>query len=127
MDPLNAFVTLANFVLVPALAYGSQLALGALGVTLIYGILRFSNFAHGDIMAFGTMWVILTTWVLQAAGIGFGVLPTALLALPVGIVATALYVLAADRLVFRFYRQQRVKPVVLVMASIGVMFGRWSS
>jgi branched-chain amino acid transport system permease protein len=122
MDPLNALVTLANFVIVPALAYGSQLALGALGVTLIYGILRFSNFAHGDIMAFGTMWVILTTWVLQSAGIGFGVLPTALLALPVGIVATALYVLAADRLVFRFYRRQRVKPVVLVMASIGVMF-----
>jgi branched-chain amino acid transport system permease protein len=122
MDLLNALVTFANFVLVPALAYGSQLALGALGVTLIYGILRFSNFAHGDIMAFGTMWVILATWVLQSAGIGFGVLPTALLALPVGILATALYVLAADRLVFRFYRVKRVKPVVLVMASIGVMF-----
>ena len=49
----NAFVALANFVIVPAVAYGSQLALGALGVTLIYGILRFSNFAHGDPMAFG--------------------------------------------------------------------------
>ena len=122
MDPLNAFVTLANFVIIPALAYGSQLALGALGVTLIYGILRFSNFSHGDVMAFGTMWVILTTWTLQAAGIGLGVLPTALLALPVGIVALALYALAAEKLVFGFYRRQRVKPVVLVMASIGVMF-----
>ncbi|MBK5927912.1 branched-chain amino acid ABC transporter permease [Rhodobaculum claviforme] len=122
MDPINAFVLLANFVLVPALAYGSQLALGALGVTLVYGILRFSNFAHGDFMAFGTMVVILTTWVLQAAGIGLGVLPTALLALPVGIVALALYALAAEKLVFGFYRRQRVKPVVLVMASIGVMF-----
>lgn len=122
MDPLNALVALSNFVLIPALAYGSQLALGALGVTLVYGILRFSNFAHGDFMAFGTMWVILTTWTLQYWGIGLGVLPTALLALPVGIVAMALYALAADRLVFRFYRRQRVKPVVLVMASIGVMF-----
>ena len=62
MDLLNALVAFANFVMVPALAYGSQLALGALGVTLIYGILRFSNFAHGDTMAFGTMAVILTTW-----------------------------------------------------------------
>jgi branched-chain amino acid transport system permease protein len=115
-------VTLANFVLIPALAYGSQLALGALGVTLVYGILRFSNFAHGDYMAFGTMWVILGTWGLQSAGISLGVLPTALLALPLGIVAMALYALAADRLVFGFYRRQRVKPVVLVMASIGVMF-----
>ena len=59
MDPLNALVALANFVLVPAIAYGSQLALGALGVTLVYGILRFSNFAHGDTMAFGTMVTIL--------------------------------------------------------------------
>ncbi len=50
-DILNAFVLLSNFVIVPAAAYGSQLALGALGVTLVYGILRFSNFAHGDTMA----------------------------------------------------------------------------
>ena len=46
-DILNALVLLANFVLVPGLAYGSQLALGALGVTMIYAVLRFSNFAHG--------------------------------------------------------------------------------
>ncbi|MEM9269674.1 MAG: branched-chain amino acid ABC transporter permease, partial [Pseudomonadota bacterium] len=44
MDALNAIVALTNFVLIPAMTYGSQLALGALGVTLIYGILRFSNF-----------------------------------------------------------------------------------
>ena len=65
---LNALVLFANFVLIPALAYGAQLALGALGVTLIYGILRFSNFAHGDMMAFGTMLTILVTWGLQALG-----------------------------------------------------------
>ncbi|WP_168989233.1 hypothetical protein [Azoarcus taiwanensis] len=40
---LNAFVLLANFVIIPGAAYGSQLALGALGVTLIYAILRFSG------------------------------------------------------------------------------------
>lgn len=122
MDPINAFVVLANFVIVPALAYGSQLALGALGVTLIYGILRFSNFAHGDTMAFGTMVVILCTWGLQAAGIGLGILPTALLALPVGILVTIFYLLATDKVVYRFYRQQKVKPVTLVMVSLGVMF-----
>ena len=65
-DPLNAAALLANFVVVPAVAYGSQLALGALGVTLIYGILRFSNFAHGDTMAFGTMITILFTWWFQS-------------------------------------------------------------
>ncbi|TCP61413.1 amino acid/amide ABC transporter membrane protein 1 (HAAT family) [Rhodovulum bhavnagarense] len=122
MELLNALVTLANFVLIPATAYGAQLALGALGVTLIYGILRFSNFAHGDTMAFGTMVTVLGTWWLQARGIGLGPLPTALLALPLGIALTALLLLGTDRLVYRFYREQRVKPVILVIVSMGVMF-----
>ena len=50
-DLINALVLLSNFVLIPAITYGSQLALGALGITLIYGILRFANFAYGDLMA----------------------------------------------------------------------------
>jgi branched-chain amino acid transport system permease protein len=108
--------------MIPAVAYGSQLALGALGVTLIYSILRFSNFAHGDTMAFGTMMTILVTWLFQSWGIGFGPLPTALLALPFGILATMALVLATDRVVYKFYREQRAKPVVFVMVSLGVMF-----
>ena len=122
MDILNALVAFTNFVFVPALAYGAQLALGALGVTLIYGILRFSNFAHGDTMAFGTMVTILFTWWFQAMGISFGPLPTALLALPFGIIITALFVLGTDRVVYRFYRRKKAAPVILVMVSMGVMF-----
>ena len=122
MDMLNAIVALANFVLVPAIAYGSQLALGALGVTLIYGILRFSNFAHGDTMAFGTMVTILFTWWFQSMGINLGPLPTALLALPFGILGCMALVLATDRVVYRFYREQKAKPVILVIVSMGVMF-----
>lgn len=122
MDLLNALVALANFVIVPALAYGSQLALGALGVTLIYGILRFSNFAHGDTMAFGAMATILVTWWLQSAGITLGPFPTALLALPFGIFATAALLLLTDRFVYRFYREQKAAPVILVIVSMGVMF-----
>jgi len=122
MDILNAIVALLNFVVVPGLAYGAQLALGALGVTLIYGILRFSNFAHGDTMAFGTMVTILATWGLQAMGVSFGPLPTALLALPIGISATALLLLGTDRAIYRFYRKKRAAPVILVIVSMGVMF-----
>ena len=122
MDFLNAIVALSNFVLVPAIAYGSQLALGALGVTLIYGILRFSNFAHGDTMAFGAMSTILVTWLLQGSGVSLGPLPTALLALPFGILGAAALVLLTDRAVYRFYRTQKVKPVILVIVSMGVMF-----
>ncbi|MDP0926012.1 branched-chain amino acid ABC transporter permease [Paracoccus onubensis] len=122
MDILNAVVAVLNFVVIPAASYGAQLALGALGVTLIYGILRFSNFAHGDTMAFGTAITILATWGLQALGISLGPLPTALLALPVGIAVTAIIVLATDRAVYRFYRVQKAVPIIFVMASVGVMF-----
>ena len=122
VDLLNALVVLSNYVLIPALAYGSQLALGALGVTLIYGILRFSNFAHGDTMAFGAMVTILVTWLFQGWGISLGPLPTALLAIPFGIAATAALLLTTDRLVYRFYRQRKAAPVILVIVSMGVMF-----
>ncbi len=122
MDILNALTAFLNFVFVPGVAYGAQLALGALGVTLIYGILRFSNFAHGDTMAFGTMTVILFTWWFQSMGISLAPLPTALLALPFGIAATAALVLATDRVVYRFYRKQKADPTILVIVSLGVMF-----
>ena len=122
MELANAAALLANFVLVPALSYGSQLALGALGITLIFGILRFANFAHGDLMAFGTMAVVLATWQLQAWGVTIAPLPTALLALPFGILAAVLLSLAADRVVFRFYRVRKSPPVVLAIVSVGLMF-----
>ncbi|MEP1522803.1 branched-chain amino acid ABC transporter permease [Ascidiaceihabitans sp.] len=122
MDLLNALVAFSNFVLIPATAYGAQLALGALGVTLIYGILRFSNFAHGDTMAFGAMITILFTWLFQSWGISLGPLPTALLALPFGILGCMALVLFTDRVVYKFYRAQKAKPVILVIVSLGVMF-----
>lgn len=122
MDILNALVALTNYILIPGMVYGSQLALGALGVTLVFGVLRFSNFAHGDTMAFGTAFVILFTWWFQSMGITFGPLPTALLALPFGIAATAAMVLITDRVVYRFYRVQKAKPIVMVIVSAGVMF-----
>ncbi len=121
-DFTNALVLVLNFVVVPGLSYGSQLALGALGITLVFGILRFANFAHGDTMAFGTMLVILVTWWLQARGITLGPLPTALLALPVGILGTILLMLITDRSVYRYYRRQKAVPVTFMIASMGVMF-----
>lgn len=121
MDFLNAVVVLGNFVFFPALTYGSQLALGALGVTLVYGVLRFANFAHGDTMAFGAMVSVLITWLLQGLGVSLGPLPTGLLAIPAAIVATIILLLAFDRLVYRFYRRKKSAPVILVIASLGVM------
>ena len=121
-DILNALVILANFIVVPAMAYGSQLALGALGITMIYSILRFSNFAHGELMSFGAMTTILVTWALQSADISLGILPTALLGIPVAIAVTVVLALTIDKTVYQYYRRIRAEPVTLLIVSIGVMF-----
>jgi len=122
MDFVNAIILLLNYIIVPALSYGSQLALGAIFVTLIYGILRFANFATGDMMSFGTMFAVLLTWYFQSLGISLGVLPTALLTIPFAIVMMILYMLTVDKFVFSYYRMKKSPPVMLAMVSIGVMF-----
>ena len=122
MDFINAIVLLLNYIFVPALAYGSQLAIGAIFVTLIYGILRFANFATGDMMSFGTMFAVLLTYYFQSLGINFGFLPTALIAIPFAIIFMILYMLTIDKLVFSYYRIKKSPPVQLAMVSIGVMF-----
>ncbi|WP_075506237.1 branched-chain amino acid ABC transporter permease [Candidatus Pelagibacter communis] len=122
MDLINAIILLLNYIFIPGLTYGSQLALGAIFVTLIYGILRFANFATGDMMSFGTMMTILFTWYFQSLGISLGVLPTALIALPFGIFFMILYMLTIDKFVFKYYRTQKSPPVQFAMVSIGVMF-----
>ena len=122
IDFLNSIIVLLNFIIIPGISYGSQLALGALGVTFVYAILRFANFAHGEIMSFGAMITILFTWFFQSQNIGLGILPTALLALPIGIVATIILCIISDKFVFQYYRYQKSVPVVLAMVSIGVMF-----
>ena len=122
MDFVNAIILLLNYIFVPALAYGSQLALGAIFVTLIYGILRFANFATGDMMSFGTMFVILFTWYFQSVGISLGVFPTAILAIPFAVIFMVGYMLIIDKFVFKYYRAKKSPPVQLAMVSIGVMF-----
>ena len=122
IDILNGTVVLLNYIVIPGLSYGSQLALGALGVSFIYAILRFANFSHGEFMSFGAMTTILFTWLFQSYGITLGFLPTALLAIPFAILATILLSLVTNRIVFRYYRIKKSAPVVIAMASIGVMF-----
>ena len=122
MDFTNATVLLLNYIFVPALSYGSQLALGAIFVSLIYGILRFAYFTAGDLMSFGTMFTILFTWYFQSLGISLGIFPTALLAIPFAIIITTFYVLLKDKLVFSYYRTKKSPPVQLAMVSIGTMF-----
>jgi branched-chain amino acid transport system permease protein len=98
-----------NLYLIPALALGSIYALGAVGISMIYGILRFSHFAHGDVMTIGAYGTLSAVW-------AFHLHP--LLALPFGIALAVAVALLADR---AFYRPLRRLPTIYsVIASFGV-------
>ena len=122
MDFINAIIVLLNYTIIPALTYGSQLALGAIFVTLIYRILRFANFATGDMMSFGTMFAVLLTYYFQSLGISLGIFPTALITIPLATFMMILYMLSIDKFVFEYYRIKKSPPVQLAMVSVGVMF-----
>jgi len=58
-----------NFYLIPGLVLGCIYALGAIGITLTFGILRFANFAHGEVMMTGAYF----TWTISTlAGLWLG-------------------------------------------------------
>lgn len=98
-----------NFYLIPGLALGAIYALGAVGISMIFGILRFAHFAHGDVMTIGAYGTLAAVWFS-------GLHP--LLALPAGIVLAVLSVLLVDRI---FYRPLRDLPTIYtVIASFGV-------
>ena len=122
MDFLNGITLIANYIIIPGLTYGSQLALGALGITIIYSVLRFSNFAHGEFMSFGAMSSILLSWFFLSLGFTLHPLPTAIIVLPIAIVFTISYCIIIDKFIFKFYRKQNSKSVINLIVSIGVMF-----
>jgi len=45
-------------VILYGLVLGSIIVLGAIGLTLTYGILNFANFAHGDMMTLGAYFAL---------------------------------------------------------------------
>ena len=122
MDFLNGITLIANYIIIHGLTYGSQLALGALGITIIYSVLRFSNFAHGEFMSFGAMSSVLLSWLFISLGITLHPLPTAIIVLPIAIVFTISYCIIIDKFIFKFYRKQNSKSVINLIVSIGVMF-----
>lgn len=98
-----------NFYLFPALTIGSIYALGAVGISMIFGILRFAHFAHGDLMTVGTYGIL-------AAAVLMPVNP--LLLIPFGMALTIFAALFVDRY---FYRPLRDLPTIYtVIASFGI-------
>lgn len=101
------------------LIVGSIIALGAIGLTLIYGILKFANFAHGDLMTAGAYIAFLTFYGgghIGPLSFGFGMIPAILAA----IVVVGLVSVLIDRIVYRPLRRRNANLVILAMASLGM-------
>ena len=116
---MNELIFFINKVLVSGAAIGSVYAMGAIGVTLVFGILRFAHFAHGDMMTMGAFFAFALTVMFPAAGQHVG-LPTGFVMLPFAMALTAIIAVLLDKTFYRPLRENNVAPVVMVMASIGV-------
>ncbi|SFA82585.1 branched-chain amino acid transport system permease protein [Rhizobium sp. NFR07] len=105
---------------------GAMIGLGAIGVTLTYSILRFANFAHGELLSWGaylamaisgTIGMVSTTLLKPIAPFSFGwSLPIATV---LAILLTGLLALAVDALLFGRLRRRGSAVIILVMASFG--------
>ena len=93
------------------LVTGSVIAISAVGVSLVYGILRLVNFAYGDFMAFGA----LAAYAFNGP-LGLGMIPATL----IGMLATAVLSLVLDVALWRPLRARRAGFMSLFLASIGL-------
>lgn len=92
------------------IAVGSILALAAIGLTLTYGILNLSNFAHGDFMTLGAY----LTWLANDSGLNIW------LAMIVGALGTIIAMLIAEYLLWKPMRDRRANATTLIIISIGL-------
>lgn len=110
--------------LVRGVMLGGILALGSIGLSLIFGVLRLPNFAHGDLMTTGAYVAMFVVGALPVGAplapfsFGYEFLVALLVAMPV--VGAVGYLI--DRTVFRRLRANRTPPVIMAMAALGAAF-----
>jgi branched-chain amino acid transport system permease protein len=112
--------------LMDGLIVGAMTGLGAIGITLTYSILRFANFAHGELISWGAYIALAlsgalgyfsNTLTLAIGPFSFGwSLPLAAI---LAIVLTGALALVADALLFGRLRAKRATIIIMVMASFG--------
>jgi branched-chain amino acid transport system permease protein/neutral amino acid transport system permease protein len=111
------------------IVFGSIISLGAIGLSLVFGIIRFANFAHGDLMSAGAFVALfMVTGLLSWIGIPdtkFGPLSFGLrmlIAFPVSMAIVGGVAIALDRILYRKLRMKKSGPVMLAMSSLGAAF-----
>jgi neutral amino acid transport system permease protein len=95
------------------LTLGTIYALGAVGLTLVYGILRLVNFAHGDFLAFGAYmaYLVNVTWGMPLAA-----------AIVFAMAATAALGLLSEQVMWGPMRRKGAGFLQLLLMSIGLAF-----
>lgn len=107
---------------------GSIIALGAIGLTLLFGILRFLHFAHGDLMTLGAYLSLFMLNLLAFVGFKGGAFPFLSFGFPLltamfaAMLLTAGVAILINVLLYRPLRQRQSHSVVLGMSSLGVAF-----
>jgi branched-chain amino acid transport system permease protein/neutral amino acid transport system permease protein len=111
------------------IVFGSIISLGAIGLTLVFGIIRFANFAHGDLMSSGAYIALffatnLLAW-LGVPDTTFGSLSFGwrmLIAFPLSMLVVGSLAIAADRVLYRKLRLKKSNAVIMAMSSLGAAF-----
>jgi neutral amino acid transport system permease protein len=98
---------------VNGLVAGSYFALGAIGLTLVYGILKLVNFAHGDFLTFGAYVAFLFN-----VSIGMPLFAALVLA----VAATALLGVFLELIMWAPMRRRKAGLLQLLLMSLGLAF-----
>ncbi|NDJ23521.1 branched-chain amino acid ABC transporter permease [Nostoc sp. B(2019)] len=96
--------------IVNGIAVGSIIALAAVGLTLTYGILRLSNFAHGDFLTLGAY----LTWLVNTFGVNIW------LSMILAATGTVAAMLLSEKLLWSKMRSIRATSTTLIIISIGL-------
>ncbi|MCC5615595.1 branched-chain amino acid ABC transporter permease [Nostoc sp. CHAB 5836] len=96
--------------IVNGIAVGSIIALAAVGLTLTYGILRLSNFAHGDFLTLGAY----LTWLINTIGVNIW------LSMILAAAGTVAAMLLSEKLLWSKMRSIRASSTTLIIISIGL-------
>ncbi|MCL2591503.1 MAG: branched-chain amino acid ABC transporter permease, partial [Betaproteobacteria bacterium] len=105
---------------VNALQWGSFYALIALGYTLVYGVLRLINFAHGDVFMVGAyLAFFVSTRLLAPEGtFGFSSELTLVLTIPLTMILTSLVGVTLERVAYRPLMRKGAHRLYVVITAL---------
>lgn len=120
MAPLDFIASPLLEYLANGLVFSSIIVLGGIGLALVYSIVGFANFAHGDTMTIGAYTALVTLGVVGTGGATVLGLPvTFFVALLVAVVVAAVVAVVTEWVIYRPIDTDRLG---LLIASIGVAF-----